>query len=321
MSDISKNIREELNNEFRIADLGLKDAISDRRSDTAKILFETSDGNFIESVLIFADDSFRGDQGSRITLCISSQAGCPLSCSFCATGRAVFKRNLDTSEIISQVLFAEEYILKISRQPGTSGRNISNIVFMGMGEPLLNYENVIKSIDILNYSGGYNLGSRHFTISTAGIVPQINELKNEKHQVRLAVSLNSAIQDKRASLMPVSKKYPLPDLMKALRDYQDSTGRRITFEYVLLDTINDTDHDADALKDMLSGLHFNLNLIAFNPAEGLPFSRPSERSIVKFMELLTARRIPFVLRKSMGDEISAACGQLGQSHYFERLFR
>jgi 23S rRNA (adenine2503-C2)-methyltransferase len=228
---------------------------------------------------------------------------------------AVFKRNLETSEIVSQVLLAEEYITKNRLPSGTGNtpRSISNIVFMGMGEPLLNYENVLKSINILNSPGGYNLGSRHFTISTAGIIPGIRKLESENQQIRLAVSLHCAQQDKRASMMPVAKKYPLADLMDALKEYQAATGRRITFEYVLLENINDSSLDASCLKDILSGLHFNLNLIAFNPAEGLPFSRPSEKSMEKFTELLAARGIPFVLRKSKGGEIRAACGQLGQS--------
>lgn len=315
MSDVPKNIREKLKSGFIIANLSLRDALTDSQSNAIKFLFETSDGNFIESVLIYADDYLSGEDRSRITFCISSQIGCPLACSFCATGHAGFKRNLNISEIISQVLLAEEYLLKNSLQAGSRNtrRKISNIVFMGMGEPLLNYENVIKSISILNNSIGYNLGSRHFTISTSGIVPQIKKLQNEKFQVRLAVSLQSALQAKRASLMPISKKYPLSVLMKTLREYQSITKRRITFEYVLMENINDTETDAAALKDLLSGITFNLNLISFNPAEDLPYFRPSEKSIVKFMEFLSSRKIPFVLRKSKGTEIRAACGQLGQT--------
>jgi 23S rRNA (adenine2503-C2)-methyltransferase len=315
MTDISKNTREYLKKEFIIADLVRKDSITDRKSETVKFLYETSDGDFIESVLIFADDSLSGESASRITLCISSQAGCPLACSFCATGKGGFRRNLDTSEIVSQVLLAENYLLDSSMPADDSkaGRKISNIVFMGMGEPLLNYENVMKSIIILNSASGYNLGSRHFTISTSGIIPQIKMLQNENLQIRLAVSIHSASQDKRASLMPVSKKYPLPLLMKALKEYQAATRRRITFEYVLIENINDSASDADALKELLSDLDCNLNLIAFNPVEGLPFARPQDKAVGIFMGLLSARKIPFVLRKSKGGEISAACGQLGAS--------
>jgi 23S rRNA (adenine2503-C2)-methyltransferase len=315
MTDISKTAREYLKKEFIIADLVRRDSVTDRMNETVKFLYETSDGDFIESVLIFADDTLSGETASRITLCVSSQAGCPLACAFCATGQSGYRRNLDSSEIISQVLLAEDYLLDSTMPSDNSKglRKISNIVFMGMGEPLLNYENVINSIKILNYASGYNLGSRHFTISTSGIIPQVKMLQDEILQIRLAVSLHSAIQDKRAALMPVSKKYPLPLLIKSLKEYQEATRRRITMEYVLLENINDTAGDADALKELLSGLDCNLNLIAFNPVDGLPFTRPQDKALGAFMGLLAARKIPFVLRKSKGGEISAACGQLGAS--------
>ncbi len=313
MSDISKKMRDDLKDKFQILNLTLIDALTDSSKETVKFLFETQDKNHIEAVLIFADDSYSEENDTRITLCVSSQAGCALGCGFCATGLLGFKRNLDAGEIISQVLFAEDYIERngLYKNDKSASRKISNIVFMGMGEPLLNYDNTLKSIHILKFSGGYNLGSRHFTLSTAGIIPQIEALQNEKEQIRLAVSLHSADQNKRAALMPVSKKYPLAGLIKALKAYQEKSGRRITFEYVLIEKVNDSEEDAAGIKTLLSGLDYNLNVIAYNPLEELPYMPPSENTIRLFTQYLKKLQIPFVFRRSKGREIKAACGQLG----------
>ncbi len=305
MSDISKLVREELKSNYTASGLSVSDIVSGSGGESVKFLLSTRDGNFIESVLIYRDDIYSNDADSKITLCVSSQAGCPLGCAFCATARAGYKRNLDTGEIISQVLLAEKYI-------SLHGvRKISNIVFMGMGEPLLNYDNVIKAVHILNFHNGYNLGSRHFTISTAGIIPGIMKLADEKSQIRLAVSLHTADQGKRASIMPVSVKYPLPLLIKALKHYQEKTGRRITFEYVLMEGLNDSAWEAGLLKEILRDFQYNLNIIPYNPSEGIPFKTPAINSIRAFTSNLKRFKIPYVLRKSKGSEISAACGQLG----------
>ncbi len=319
MSDIPAILRPELSSRYNIINLSLLDSISSKNGDTIKFLFETADKNLIEAVLILADDDIDEPDSSRMTLCVSSQAGCPIGCRFCATGFLGFKRNLTAGEIISEVLITEQFIQNIDKnQFKISGRShdkitrkISNIVFMGMGEPLLNYENVLKSIEILNFTGGYNLGNRHFTISTAGIIPGIELLKKEALQLRLAVSLHSAFQSKRETLMPLAVTYNLKNLILSLKDYQTVTERRITFEYVLIEGENDSEKDAAELKHLLNGLDYNLNVIEYNPVEEISFRPPSESGIRQFKNFLKKYNIPYVFRKSKGRGIKAGCGQLG----------
>ncbi|MCX7821184.1 MAG: 23S rRNA (adenine(2503)-C(2))-methyltransferase RlmN [Brevinematales bacterium] len=307
MSDISKKEREFLNENFNILSLELVESING--DDTIKFLFKTKDENFIETVLIIAP---KNEDNERLTLCISSQAGCPLDCEFCATGKIGFKRNLSVSEIISQLLLVEKFILlnlKEFKPLGENLRHIGNIVFMGMGEPLLNTENVLKVINILTFSGGYNIGERHITISTAGIIPEIERFLNS--QIRLAISLHTPFQEIREQIMPVAKKYKLPELIDAIKYYQNITERRITFEYILINELNDSEKDVIELKKLLSGLKYNLNLINYNPIPQSNFKPLSEEKIKNFTSLLDKHSIPYVLRKSKGSKLYAGCGQLG----------
>ncbi len=307
MSDISKKEREFLNENFNIISLDLIKHING--DNVIKFLFKTKDNYFIESVLIIAP---KKEETDRLTLCISSQAGCPLGCEFCATGKIGFKKNLSVSEIISQILLIEQFIkenLKEFTPLGENLRHIGNIVFMGMGEPLLNTENTLKAISILTFSGGYNIGERHITISTAGIIPEIEKLLNS--QVRLAISLHTPFQEIREKIMPIAKKYRLSDLIEKLRYYQNITNRRITFEYILISELNDSEKDIIELKKLLSGLKYNLNLINFNPLPDVNFKPLTEEKIKIFTNILDRHGIPYVLRKSKGAKLYAGCGQLG----------
>ena len=308
MTDMSKAMRADFAEKYKILTLREKERQSDKNEETIKFLFETEDGHFIESVLILA-----GDEEERRTVCVSSQIGCALGCAFCATGKLGFTRNLKASEIISQVLWIDRFAkerLGLSKNE----RAITNIVYMGMGEPMENYEEVKKSIHILNFSSGFNLGKRHFTISTAGIVPEIKAMSEDMNQVRLAVSLNSTMQDKRYMLMPITGKYSVKDLIQSVRDYQAKTNRRVTFEYILIPGINDDENDVINMKRALYKIKYNLNLIPFNPNDEIPFDKPSAKQLASFRALLKKHGIPFVERYSKGQEIAAACGQLGVKH-------
>lgn len=323
MSDLPKDLRARLALNWNTLMLKTVDTIASPGGETVKFLLETADSHHIESVLIFApsdydtggDDDNEESSGPRITLCVSSQAGCALGCSFCATGRLGFSRHLESGEIISQVLAAEQYLIENFPLPPDNGqktgRRIGNIVFMGMGEPLLNLDNCLKAIRVLNFSGGYNLGARHFTLSTAGITPGIEALTAEKMQLRLALSLHAASENKRSTIMPIAKTHRLDALIEALRRYLKATDRRVTLEYILLGGINTTEADALDLKRLLTDLKYNLNLISYNPVEGVPYSAPSEAETKEFMGHLKRHGIPMVFRKSKGGEIKAGCGQLG----------
>ncbi|MGC8764358.1 MAG: 23S rRNA (adenine(2503)-C(2))-methyltransferase RlmN [Brevinematia bacterium] len=313
MSDISKKLRNFLDDNFQILSLKYVKHLISEDEEAIKFLFETNDKNLIETVLIISPKS---DDESRLTLCVSSQIGCPLKCEFCATGQAGFKRNLFPSEIISQVLMVERFIMDSEKlnffNHGKEGslRNIGNIVFMGMGEPFLNIESVLKSVEILTFSGGYNIGSRHITLSTAGILDSFDFIKNVDSQIRLAVSLHSPFQEVRERLMPVAKTNDLSHLIEELASYQKETKRRITFEYVLLDGINDREADAKELKELLKNLDYNLNLIPYNPVENENLRPSSEKAFRDFILSLEKYGIPYVVRKSKGGKIKAGCGQL-----------
>ncbi len=309
MSDISKVERAFLNDNFNIIPLKLVEYTGSLKDESIKFLFKTEDNLFIETVLIIA---VKEVENERLTLCVSSQIGCPLKCEFCATGKIEYKRNLIPSEIISQILLVESFIkneLKVFNPLGDSSlRHIGNIVFMGMGEPLLNTENILKAIDILTFSGGYNIGLRHITISTAGIIPEIEKLTLP---IRLAISLHSPFQEIREKIMPIAKKYKLKDLIECLTKYQTTLDRRITFEYILLDNLNTRKEDVTELKKLLSGLKYNLNLINYNPIPESNFKPCSIDKINSFLKLLDEHNIPYVMRKSKGSNIYAGCGQLG----------
>lgn len=266
---------------------------------TEKFLFKLEDGNTIETVLLRHKDK-------RNTLCISSQVGCPVKCTFCATGQDGFVRNLDVNEIINQVYTVERRLIK-------QGSNINNIVFMGMGEPLLNLSNVLKALDILSNENGINISKRKITISTSGIVPNIEKILLEKLPIELAISLHSAINAKRDMIIPVNRSYPLEDLYAILQEYQKQTKRRISFEYIMINNFNISDVDANALADFVHEFDHVVNLIPYNPVAGTEFERPSEKKIDKFFTFLKdVRKVNVTLRREKGTDIDGACGQLRQ---------
>lgn len=259
---------------------------------TVKYLFGLYDGQTVETVMIPEED--------RITACVSTQVGCAMGCSFCATGRAGFARNLSSGEIARQVEFVNR-----------NKAQVTNVVFMGMGEPLLNYTAVSEAIGLLNCKEGIGLGLRRFTISTCGIVPRIYQLADEQDQVGLAVSLHAAVDEKRRQIMPIAAKYSLEELMAACRYYSSKTRRRITFEYVLIAGFNDGLGDAVALAKLLSGLTCHVNLIPINPV-GEYYQRPSPKVVERFARHLNMNHIPTSVRRERGVDIEAACGQLRQ---------
>lgn len=263
---------------------------------TAKAIFILQDGLKIESVLL-------GHSGGRNTVCLSSQAGCPLGCQFCLTGQMGFKRNLDYSEIVEQVLLFARFLKR-------SGQSVTNIVFMGMGEPFLNYDNVLKAIKVLNAQDGFNLGSRHFSISTVGIVEGIERLAQENLQVNLAISLHAPDDELRSKIMPINKKYPLKEILESVRDYIKKTKRRVMFEYIMIKDVNDSDEHAAKLAELLSDISPSfVNLISYNPTGIFKPSLPAR--IKRFREILEKMGISVTRRYRFGKDIKAACGQLG----------
>lgn len=299
------SLREELNKECSI-EISAKTFIS-KDKDTIKILLTLKDDLNIEAVLMRHKDK-------RNTICVSSQVGCPLNCSFCATGKMGFKRNLEISEIIEQVLFFARYLKQI-------GEKVTNIVFMGMGEPFLNYQNIIEAIKILNDKEGFNLGARHFSISTVGIVEGIEKLAKEKLQINLAVSLHAPNDELRSKLMPINKKYPIEKILNSIDDYIKKTRRRVMFEYIMINNLNDSEEHAQALAKLMKKPLYFVNLISYNfthqsLGEGEPTgifkSSPSLR-IKKFKEILEKEGVMVTQRYRFGQGIEAACGQLALS--------
>jgi 23S rRNA (adenine2503-C2)-methyltransferase len=262
---------------------------------TTKLLFQLSDGYFIETVLMRYD--------KRRTICISTQAGCAMGCVFCATGQMGFGRNLSVGEIVAQVLH-------FARELADDGVKITNVVFMGMGEPLHNYDNTVKAVDRLTHSEGFNLGARKITISTVGLVPAIRRYADERRQTPLAVSLHAATDRERKRLIPVARRWPLESLMEACRYYIQQTGRRLTFEWALIARENDTIEQAERLSLLLSGMLCHVNLIPLNPTAGYR-GRPSDPSrVAAFQKTLAAGGVTSSVRLRRGIDIQAGCGQL-----------
>lgn len=298
MTNISKALRAQLKEKACIEPL--KVALDQLSSDgTRKWVMELTDKNRIETVFIPEQD--------RGTLCISSQVGCALDCSFCSTARQGFSRNLNVSEILSQVWLANR-LLSEEKKPG---RKITNVVFMGMGEPLLNYENVIKSIDVMLDDFAYGLSKRRITVSTAGVVPALDKLA-ERHDVQLAISLHATRDDLRDELVPVNKKYNLEKLIAACHRFMQKrpARSRLTIEYVMLAGVNDTQQHASELIKLLDGLPVLINLIPFNPFPGSGYRTSSNNAVRRFQDVLMKASITTVIRKTRGDDIDAACGQL-----------
>ncbi|MCX7882904.1 MAG: 23S rRNA (adenine(2503)-C(2))-methyltransferase RlmN [Brevinematales bacterium] len=314
MTDLPQKWRDELSQDLVLLPLRLVDTLEEDES--IKLLFQTMDGHHIETVILKQDEATEEteDPKKRLTLCLSSQVGCPLGCVFCATGKIGFARNLEVDEILGQVILAEQVLQNHPHLFGLSlpsQRKISNLVFMGMGEPFLNWENVQKAIRILTSPKGYGIGYRHITISTAGILEGIHKLTEWNQPIRLAVSLHSPFRMGRERLMPISKTNPLDDLMMALREYQDHTGRRITFEYTVIAGINDRREDAEGLRKLLFPFKYLFNIIPYNPVEGIEWETPSPGRIKTFLRFLDEVGISATLRKSRGRKIAAGCGQLG----------
>ena len=298
MTDLGKELRQNLKNRFYLTRMGLLDTKRSLVDGTTKYLFKLEDANTIESVFI--------PEGKRITLCLSSQVGCRFGCSFCASAPFGFVRNLKASEILDEVLSIKSY---------NRDSAITNIVFMGIGEPLDNYDNVMKAAHILNDEDAFMIGARKITVSTCGLIPGIERLSGEKLQLELSVSLHSADSKVRDKLVPVNKKYPLKDLIAACRDYTEKTNRIITFEYVLMKDVNCSEKDAIALAALLKGMKCKVNTISYNQIRAKGYEAPSGGDVKDFVRILKDRRITVTHRKSKGEDIDAGCGQLRISKF------
>lgn len=315
MSNLPKALREKLQETYslEILELARKQGSIDT---TQKFLWKLADGAFIESVLIPANPALYGEASDRHTLCISTQVGCAYGCRFCASGLEGWKRNLGVHEIVEQVMAVERWHEKAGKETGKgavsedSGRLVNNIVVMGMGEPLANYNHLIKALKILNAPWGMGIGARKITISTSGLVPQIQKLADEPHQFRLAISLHGATDEVRNKIMPVNKKYPLAELTKACEYYQDKKGKMITLEYILIKDVNDHLDQVKPLAELSRRLNAKVNLIPYNKVEGLPWERPEEEAQERFAGALSDRGVTATLRREKGHDIDAACGQL-----------
>lgn len=321
MTNLPKALRERLADAFLLQTLELvrKQGAHDT---TQKFLWRLRDHALIESVLIPANPALYGDASDRHTLCISTQVGCAYGCKFCASGLDGWKRNLTPDEIVEQVLAVErsqESFLSPSSSSSskrtitstrTTTRTIDNVVVMGMGEPLANYENLLKALRILNAPWGGGIGARKITISTSGLAPQIRKLAKEPEQFRLAISLHGATDEVRSKIMPVNRKYPLKELVAACEEYQGQKGRMLTFEYILIAGVNDSAEQARPLAALAKRLFAKVNLIPYNKVEGLPWERPEEKVCETFLAVLKKQKVPATLRREKGGDIDAACGQL-----------
>jgi len=267
---------------------------------TRKLLWELRTGDYIESVLIPASLDLFGERSDRFTLCVSTQVGCAYGCKFCASGLEGWKRNLTAGEIVAQIIETER---------ATKVR-INNLVFMGMGEPLANYQNLMQALKIINAEWGVGIGARHITISTSGLAPQIRELADQPLQIRLALSLHGATDEVRQQIMPVNRKYPLAELLDACADYQEKKRKMMTLEYILIEGVNDSLAQATMLAKHARRLHAKVNLIPYNTVEGLDWRRPNDTVIDQFADVLHAAKVTATVRREKGHDIDAACGQL-----------
>ena len=315
MTFLSTPVREALQERFVLGSLESVYYATSEDGTADKALFRLPDGELIETVLMrYAPD---GHRKVRRTVCVSTQAGCAWGCTFCATGQQGFRRHLSVGEIVSQVLFMEriaraedEASSEGGRRPTGERRGVTNVVFMGMGEPLANYENTLGSIRTLIDEQGLHIGVRHITLSTVGLVPQIVRLADEDLSLNLAVSLHAADNVTRSETMPVNRRYPIEQLVEACRTYIEKTGRRIFFEYVLLHGQNDSVEQAAALGRLLKGLLCHVNLIPVNPTGEGPFQRPTGACRTAFQQTLRDYGVPSTIRMEKGIDINAGCGQL-----------
>ncbi len=292
MTDLSRTLRSHLSEKFEVQ--GLRLAHTSKSVDgTEKFLFRLADGHPVETVLI--------PDRNRQTVCISSQAGCALACKFCATGTMGLLRDLTIGEIVGQLVFLRQL----------HGEDcFSHVVFMGMGEPLNNFDNLIGAIDIMTSPLGLAIPPKKITVSTSGISPKIKKLAEISPKTRLAISLHAATQAKRRLVMPVADTFKLPKLLEAIREFAATTDQGVTFEYILMDGFNDTAADINALTKLVHGLSCKINILAYNPVPGLPFKRPADDKVDWFAKELSLRGVPVTVRQSRGRDIEAACGQL-----------
>jgi len=315
MTDLPLSFRQKLTEQVTLHTLTPVHQVK-AKDGTVKVLFRLNDGKTVETALMkFVEPAASASGGPvnktrsyRYTVCLSTQVGCPIGCPFCATGQQGFERNLTPGEIIDQVLYFARWLQDQSK--GREGDKIDNIVFMGMGEPLANYDALWQAISMLNSPDGFGLSARSITISTAGMAPGIKRLSGEKLQVGLAVSLHAPDNKLRDRLVPLNKKYPLAELMPACRDYLAQTGRRVSFEYALFNGVNDSLSQAQSLADLIQGMNCHVNLISANKVTGQTL-QPSQRSqVLVFQQELKNRGINCTLRQSRGQDIDAGCGQL-----------
>ena len=328
MTNLPKVLRDKLQSNYALQGLELVRKQGSRDT-TQKFLWRLDDHSLIESVLIPANPALYGEASDRHTLCVSTQVGCAYGCKFCASGLDGWKRNLRVEEIVEQALAVERWNAEQSSrlqvegcklkeaepttrkpQPATDQRLVSNLVIMGMGEPLANYDNLLKALKILNAPWGGGIGARKITISTSGLVPQIRKLADEPLQFRLAISLHGATDETRDKIMPVNRKYPLRELTTACDYYQQKRGRMITFEYILIAGVNDGLDQVKPLAALAQRLKAKVNLIPYNKVEGLPWERPSEETQERFLQALEKQKVIATLRREKGHDIDAACGQL-----------
>lgn len=309
MTNIPKPLRGWLADNFDLMPASL---LFDKQSRdvTDKLLLELRDRSLIETVIIRAPQEGVGVEHSRKTICISTQVGCAMACAFCASGLAGFKRDLSAGEIVAQLMqvcYREDATTTRARVELAS---FDNIVVMGMGEPLANYDNLIRALTILNAEWGLGFGARRITVSTSGLVPKILKLADEPLGFRLAVSLHGATDEIREKIMPVNKAFPLAKLLPAVRTFSEKHGRMVTLEFILIEDVNDSIEQAGELRDIARDLHAHVNLIPYNTVEGLPWKRPSVQRQESFADVLRAARVPVTLRREKGHDIDAACGQL-----------
>ena len=290
MTNLKKSVIEKLKEDFKIEMLKILKIQNGK--DVHKYLFELSDGNKIEAVLM------NHDYGN--SLCVSTQVGCNMGCAFCESGRLRKVRNLEVHEMVSQILVIEEI----------QKNRISHVVLMGIGEPFDNYDNVMKFIDIINCDYGIAIGARHITVSTCGIVPKIEEFTREKRQVNLAISLHAPNDTIRNKIMKINKVYPLKEVMRAVKDYLKVNNRKVTFEYIMLKGVNDSDECALELSKLLKGMTAYVNLIPYNETSHIEFKKTDRDKIMHFYNILKKNKINVTVRKEFGSEVSAACGQL-----------
>jgi 23S rRNA (adenine2503-C2)-methyltransferase len=299
MTDLPRALREKLAHDFTLHQPETVRALGSSDT-TRKFLFRLRDGSLIESVLIPASPALYGDRSDRRTICISTQVGCAYGCKFCASGLDGFSRNLQPNEIVDQVMEVER----------ASGEKIDNIVFMGMGEPFANFDHLMSAIRIINAPWGLGIGARHITVSTSGLAPQIRRLADDPIQIRLAISLHGASNEVRNQIMPVNRRYNLETLLAACDYYVSRKKQRLTFEYILIEGINDTDEQSHSLARHARRLSARINLIPYNTVEGLAWSRPSRHRQEKFLSILKQHGVTATLRREKGHDIAAACGQL-----------